>query len=64
LWRSSVPADVEDEYIVGCGKTTRVQSVPDLEEHVGPMLPVPLDCRGAFTAYVCEPTRCWLAGRY
>ncbi|MFT3694680.1 MAG: DUF6056 family protein [Kofleriaceae bacterium] len=64
VWSESVPAETEDAYIVGCGKTTRVMAQPDPDEHIGPMLPVALDCRGTFSAYLCDPKVCWLAGRY
>jgi hypothetical protein len=63
VWKDSVPKHLEGSYIVGCGRTQRVEPIPD-EEGVGPMLPVPLDCRGVYTAIMCEPDRCWHAGRY
>lgn len=64
VWKPSVPAGLEDAFVVGCGKTTRVEMVPDREQHVGPMLPVELSCRGTYTAFLCDASVCWLAGRY
>lgn len=64
VWSDSVPKRLTESYVVGCGKTRRVEMVPDDVEHVGPMVPVPLECRGIHTAILCEPERCWLAGRY
>jgi hypothetical protein len=51
---------VSDAYVVGCGKTTRVQAIRDgaVEQY-----PVPHACRQVHTLLLCEPTRCWLAGR-
>ncbi len=63
-WAPSVPPDIRDAFVVGCGKTTRVQPLPDREEHVGPLLPVELTCRGTYTAFLCDAQNCWLAGRY
>lgn len=64
VWADSVPADLTDTYAVGCGTTTRVEPQPDREEHVGPLIPITLACRGTYTAVMCTPTACWLAGRY
>jgi hypothetical protein len=52
------PANLESAYVTGCGWFHEVELVGDL---------VPIDeryCRGAFTAILCEPTRCWVAGWY
>lgn len=64
VWGPSVPEGTEDTYVVSCGHTQRVQAVPDTVEHIGPLIPIALDCRGTFTAYVCDAKVCWLAGRY
>jgi len=63
VWKPSLPKRLEASYILGCGKTRRVELVPD-EDGVGPMLPIALECRGIHTAIMCEPDRCWLSGRY
>ena len=52
------PANVASAYVTGCGWFHEVELVGDL---------VPIDeryCRGAFTAILCEPDRCWVAGWY
>jgi hypothetical protein len=64
VWKASVPAGTEDAFIVGCGTTTRVIAEEDTLEQIGPKLPIALACRGTFTAYLCDPKVCWLAGRY
>ncbi|HEU0036496.1 MAG TPA: DUF6056 family protein [Kofleriaceae bacterium] len=64
VWDKSVPKHLTDTYVVACGQTRHVELVPDEEEHVGPLVPISLDCRGLHTAILCEPDRCWLAGRY
>ena len=64
IWQDSVPKRLTESYVVACGRTRRIELVPDDEEHVGPMLPISLDCRGIHTAVLCEPDRCWLSGRY
>jgi hypothetical protein len=64
IWRSSVPARANELYVLGCGKQRRVEPVPDRVHHVGPMLPIAVECHGVYTALACEPDRCWLAGRY
>ena len=63
MWKQSLPPRLQDSYIVGCGKTYRVDGIPD-DDGVGPLYPVKLDCRGLHTLIMCEPDRCWLAGRY
>ena len=64
VWKDSVPAGTEDAFVVACGKTARVIAEEDTLEHVGPKLPITLDCRGTFTAFLCDDKVCWLAGRY
>jgi hypothetical protein len=52
------PARLESAFITGCGATQPVELIGDL---------VPVDerfCRGEFTAILCEPERCWIAGWY
>ena len=64
VWQPSVPADLRDTFVVGCGTTARVELQPDEEDHLGPLIPISLACRGTFSAYMCDPDTCWLAGRY
>jgi hypothetical protein len=65
VWAPSVPADIIDAYVVSCGRSQRAQLQPDPDDHgIGPVIPIDLDCRGTFTAFLCEPSACWLAGRY
>ncbi len=63
VWRDTVPKRLDSSYIVACGKTRQVEPVPDAEG-IGPTLPITIECRGTYTAFMCEPGRCWLAGRY
>ncbi len=64
VWDVSVPAGHIDTYVFGCGTTTAVETVPDTKYQLGPMVPVPITCRGMYQAVMCTPTVCWLAGRY
>ena len=64
VWEDSVPKNWVDSYVVDCGKTRRVEAVPDERDHIGPMLPIALDCKGVHLAFMCEPDACWLAGKY
>jgi hypothetical protein len=64
VWRDTVPAGVIDSYIVACGKTVRVELVPDHDQDIGPMFPLSLECRGIYTGLMCQADRCWLVGRY
>lgn len=65
VWEESVPADVEDVFVVdACRRTHRVALVPDVEDHVGPLVPITLDCRGTYSAFLCDRDACWLSGRY
>ena len=60
--RSTIPRRVREMYIAGCGDIARASAIPD-----GDALLLPVDeriCRGAFTAFACEPDRCWVAGWY
>lgn len=64
VWQESVPKNWVDSYVVDCGKTRRVEAVPDERNHIGPMLPITLECKGVHLAFMCEPDKCWLAGKY
>jgi hypothetical protein len=64
VWKSSIPKNTVESFVLSCGKTKKVEPVPDDEEDIGPMLPVTIDCKGVHTAFMCEPDRCWLVGRY
>ena len=64
VWAPSVPAHLVDTYVVGCGLTQRVELEPDVEDHIGPLIPMTLGCRGTYSAFMCAPEACWLAGRY
>ena len=56
--RATIPAGIVATYVTGCGTTTRVTLVDDL-------IPVnERECRGPFTAIMCQPQRCWIAGWY
>lgn len=59
----SAPAGWTEAYLVGCGRTTRIEPRRDaaLDELV---LPVVLDCRASHTAMLCTADACWFAGRY
>jgi hypothetical protein len=60
--RTTLPAHVESTSVIGCGRTRRVEHVDDA---AAVLLPVDeRDCRGPFTAIMCEPDRCWVAGWY
>jgi hypothetical protein len=62
--RTSMPKRVESSYLLGCGQTYKVELVLD-DDHADPLLPVDeRHCRGPFTAIMCEPHRCWVAGWY
>lgn len=63
VWRDSVPPRLSETYVVSCGRTQKVELVPDAEDHLGPLVPLSLDCRGTYTAVMCEPDACWFAGR-
>ncbi len=55
---ASIPKRLESAYVIGCGQRTDVELAGD---------DLPVDeryCRGPFTAIVCEPDRCWVAGWY
>ncbi|HSD86720.1 MAG TPA: DUF6056 family protein [Kofleriaceae bacterium] len=59
---TSLPNSIESTFVIGCGQARRVELVFD---SVGPLLPIDeRECRGAFTAVMCEPDRCWIAGWY
>lgn len=64
VWGPSMPERTTDVFVVGCGRTERVEPRPDIYDDVGPLIPIDLSCRGTYTAFVCDPDICWLAGRY
>ena len=58
----SLPAHLQATFVLGCGEVHRVLPLPDA---AGILLPVDeRQCRGVFTAIMCEPDRCWIAGWY
>jgi hypothetical protein len=60
----SAPKRLESAYVIGCGQIHEVELVRD-DDGVDPLLPVDERyCRGPFTAIMCEPDRCWVAGWY
>jgi hypothetical protein len=59
-----MPANVVDVFVEACGTTQRVELVPDQWDHIGPLIPIELACRGTFTTVVCQPDQCWFSGRY
>jgi hypothetical protein len=63
VWKDSVPPRLTETYVVGCGQTRRVELAPDTEDQLGPLVPMTFDCRGTYTAVMCEPDACWFAGR-
>ncbi|MDB4957374.1 MAG: hypothetical protein JWO36_4943 [Myxococcales bacterium] len=59
--RTSLPTRLEAAYVIGCEQTQGVALVDGDD----PLLPVDERyCRGPFTAILCEPDRCWVAGWY
>jgi hypothetical protein len=64
VWAPSVPTHLTDTFVVGCGRTQRVEPAADVEDNIGPLIPITLDCRGTYSAFMCDPETCWLAGRY
>ena len=61
---ASIPKRLESAYVIGCGQIHVVELVRD-DDGVDPLLPVDERyCRGPFTAIMCEPDRCWVAGWY
>jgi len=59
---ATVPPRLEATYMIGCGDVYNVDAFTD-----GAHVLVPVDerrCRGPFTAIMCEPDRCWVAGWY
>jgi hypothetical protein len=59
---ATLPDDVVESFVVGCGERYAVSPVRRDD-----FLLLPVDeryCRGPFTALVCEPARCWVAGWY
>ncbi len=64
VWAASMPPRTTDVFVAGCGQTTRVEPKQDVFDGLGPLIPITLTCRGTYTAYVCDPDLCWVAGRY
>jgi uncharacterized protein DUF6056 len=64
IWAPSLPAHWTDAYVVGCGRTRRVEARRDPEPPHDLVLPLAFECRGSYAAVVCDPEVCWLAGRY
>ena len=64
IWAPSLPPLASEIYVEACGTTQKVETRPDIWEGIGPLEPIDLQCRGTYTAFACEPTQCWLAGRY
>jgi hypothetical protein len=61
---ATVPKHLDSTYMVGCNMIDRVEPIV---EGPGADVLIPVDerqCRGPFTAVMCEPTRCWVAGWY
>lgn len=59
--RATLPAQIESSYLLGCDLIDRVERGVD---DSGDLL-LSVDeryCRGPFTAILCEPDRCWVAG--
>jgi hypothetical protein len=61
---ATMPQRVESTFLIGCGEIYKVK--PQVEGvDADPLLPVDeRRCRGPFTAFICEPERCWVAGWY
>jgi hypothetical protein len=64
IWAESMPERAIDTFLVACGHTRRVALLPDVEDRIGPLVPITFECRGTYTAFVCDPDVCWFAGRY
>ena len=64
VWQPSVPPHTTEVYVEACGETKQAQTKDDIWEHVGPLNPLTLACRGTFTTFMCEPDQCWFSGRY
>lgn len=64
IWHKSLPAAATEAYALDCGTTRPIALLDTDENDIGPIAPIDLACRGVHTLLVCEPTRCWLAGRY
>ena len=61
LWRSTIPKDLTQTFVHGCGKTTEVVPTKD-DRGNGLRMPYIPACRGLYVAIACTPTTCWLAG--
>jgi hypothetical protein len=61
IWIPRAPAGWVDAFLVGCGRTTRIEPERSRDDL---LVPVELDCRGSYTAYLCDPDVCWFSGRF
>jgi hypothetical protein len=60
--RASMPKRVVSAHVIGCGELHQVELGYEDDD---PLVAVDeRDCRGPFTAILCEPDRCWVAGWY
>jgi hypothetical protein len=63
VWRDSVPDDLREVYVVGCGQTRRVGAWPDFAGPADLLVPIEPTCRGSYAAVLCTDDACWLSGR-
>ena len=59
---ASIPQRLLSTHVRGCDLIDEVELIPD-----GADMLVPVDeryCRGPFTAVMCDPVLCWVAGWY
>jgi hypothetical protein len=59
---ATIPPAVDSTYVLGCQQTKRVEPVRDGDTVL--LAVDERDCRGPFTAVMCEPHVCWIAGWY
>lgn len=60
----TLPARWAEAFVVGCGRTDRVEPRPAADASGDVLLRVPLECRGSYIAILCAPDTCWFAGRF
>ena len=60
----ALPSRWTEAFLVGCGRTTRVEPRRAADPPLDLIVPVTPACRGALTAVLCTPGACWFAGRY
>lgn len=58
---ATAPPGWRDAFVTACGRTTRIEPARDGADLV---LPLTVDCRGTYTAYLCDTETCWFAGRF